>query len=252
MPLASKSQLFNLVACIILTTGKGRPNTQNFQRQGDIVTTMIGLYDTSKDSKNSGFLSKYNFELPLAIVALTDSKRVVPLDHSYQPGTYDVVCGRGKGSYNRPGNKRFRSLVATFIPNYMKARSKMDKSIVLNEIIDKVRSFTNPDTGSVAQFVKYTKNSGWVVIGDELAREKVGHAIREAIAAQENSSNNESTTSCTSASPTNELQATSLDNQCDEILSQDPSFFNHLRAVHRSSVTSVDMQMAIDTLLVGV
>jgi hypothetical protein len=214
------------------------------------------LSDTS--GKITGFLSKYSFELPLAITALTETKRMVPLDQSYQPGTYDVVCGRGKGSYNRPGNKRFRSLVATYIPKYLKARSKMDKSMVLNDIIDKVRSFTNPDTGAPAQFVKYTKSSGWVLIGDEHAREKVGHAIREAIAAQESSSSNESTGTASSLSsspsPTLELEsATLLNAHCDELFSQQNPYYNHLRAVHqRSGLTSLDMQTAVDTLLVGV
>jgi hypothetical protein len=86
---------------------------------------------------------------------------------------------------NRPGNKLFRSLVATFIPQYISARTKMDKSMVLNAIIDQVNLYTNPDTGLAAQFVKYTKAAEWVMIADEHAREKVGHAIREAIAAQE-------------------------------------------------------------------
>ena len=222
----------------------------------DANTNQPTASDPSSDTKISGFLSKYSFELPLAITALTDTKCMIPLDQSYQPGTYDVVCGRGKGSYNRPGNKRFRSLVATYIPKYMKARSKMDKSIVLNDIIDKVRSFTNPDTGAPAQFVKYTKSTGWVLIGDEHAREKVGHAIREAIAAQESSSGNESTASSSSSpSPTLELetQATSLSTHCDEILSQHNSYYNHLRTVQqRASLTSLDMQAAVDTLLVGV
>ena len=216
----------------------------------------------SNSNRNStGFLSKYSFELPLAITALTDTKRMVPLDQSYQPGTYDVVCGRGKGSYNRPGNKRFRSLVATYIPQYMRARSKIDKSMVLNDIIDKVRSFINPDTGSAAQFVKYTKNSGWVLIGDEHAREKVGHAIREAIAAQQdtsmntgnrrNSTDSSSSTTSSAPSPTFELEgATSMDHHHDE---QDSSYLNHLRTVQqRASLTSLDMQTAVDALLVGV
>ena len=231
---------------------------------------MIGFCDTNQNDKDdsftsspdttvtiTGFLTKYCFELPLAITTLTDTKRMVPLDQSFQPGTYDVVCGRGKGSYNRPGNKRFRSLVATYIPKYLKARSKMDKSMVLNDIIDKVRSFINPDTGAPAQFVKFTKTAGWVLIGDEHAREKVGHAIREAIAAHESPScSHESTASSSSASPSPTLElesSTSLSAQCDEIFSQQNSYYNHLRTVHqRSSLTSLDMQAAVDALLVGV
>jgi hypothetical protein len=232
--------------------GLNDTSMRNYNLNGSFTSSS----SSSSDSNFAGFLSKYSFELPLAITALTDTKRMVPLDQSYQPGTYDVVCGRGKGSYNRPGNKRFRSLVATYIPQYLKARSKIDKSMVLNDIIDKVRSFTNPDTGSAAQFVKYTKSSGWVLIGDEHAREKVGHAIREAIAAQESSSSNDSTESSSSASPspTLEIEAVVIGNHCDnEMLSKQHSYFNHLRTVHqRSSLTSLDMQPAVDTLLVGV
>ena len=129
--------------------------------------------------------------------------------------------------------------------------------MVLNDIIDKVRSYINPDTGSAAQFVKYTKSSGWVLIGDEHAREKVGHAIREAIAAQENSNSSSSSshdsTSSAAPSPTIELEATSVNERDDILSSKQHSYFNHLRTVHpRSSLTSLDMQTAVDALLVGV
>lgn len=224
---------------------------------------------TTGSFTESGFLSKYFVELPLAITALTESNHEIPLEQSYQPGMYDIVCGRGKGSYNRPGNKRFRSLVATYIPHYMKARSKVDKSMVLNSIIEKVRSYTNPDTGTPAQFVKYTKSTGWVLIGDEHAREKVGHAIREAVAAQEsNNSDRGSTTSLSpssSPSPTKSLEDANndvlntstidtfeLNKQYDEMMQQQQRdlFFADLR--QRSSFTSFEMQAAVDTLLIGV
>jgi hypothetical protein len=226
------------------------------------------LYGTSSHSNSAssfsgnGFLSKYCLELPLAITALTETNHMTPLDQSYKPGMYDVVCGRGKGSYNRPGNKRFRSLVATYIPQYVKARSKLDKSIVLNNIIDKVRSFTNPDTGSPAQFVKYTKSlNTWVLIGDEHAREKVGHAIREAIAAQEQADNNltSSSTSSISPSPTqlveDDLPTTtvSLNKAYDDILCKQQSFLDHFRTVQQrsNSLTSFDMKAAVDSLVAG-
>lgn len=157
-----------------------------------------GSYGSSGNSSN-GFLSKYSMELPIAIASLADTNHMTPLDASYQPGPFDVVCGRGKGSYNRPGNKRFRSLVATYIPQYLSAKSKVDKSVVLNTIIDKVHSFSNPDSGTPAQFVKYTKGTGWVMIGDDHAREKVGHAIREAIAAKDGSRSS-------SPSPTKDIE----------------------------------------------
>jgi hypothetical protein len=137
------------------------------------------------EGQRSDFLSKYSIILPTAIASMAFSGTVKPLDSSYQPGSYDVICGRGKGSYNRPGNKHFRALVATYIPEYQRARSKVDKSAILNSIVDKVRSLVNPETGEPAQFVKHTKSTGWVQIGDDHAREKVGHAIREAVTARD-------------------------------------------------------------------
>ena len=86
--------------------------------------------------------------------------------------------------YNRPGNKHFRQLVATYIPRYLEAKSKIDKSVILGSIVDEVDSLIDPETGRRAQFVKAAKGGcGWIVISDELAREKVGHAMREAVAA---------------------------------------------------------------------
>ena len=147
---------------------------------------MIG----SQSPDSSIFLSKYSLVVPSAIAALTSQRTTKPLDPGFQPGKYDVVCGRGKGSYNRPGNVHFRSLITAYIPQYMRSKSKIDKTTILSSIVDEVRSFRNPETGRSADFVKYTKSAGWSTIGDEQAREKVGHAIREAITTKDNQENN--------------------------------------------------------------
>ena len=60
---------------------------------------------------------------------------------------------RGKGSYNRPGNKRFRVITQKFVPEY----TKLDQSIVVNSIAKAVRQQNN---GHV-RFVKYDKRNGW-------------------------------------------------------------------------------------------
>jgi hypothetical protein len=65
---------------------------------------------------------------------------------------------------------------------YQCARSKLEKSILINTIVDKFREKVDPNTGMAAKFVKFSPVTGWMEIGDEQAREKVGHAIREAIA----------------------------------------------------------------------
>ena len=69
-------------------------------------------------------------------------------------------------------------MVQEHVEEYLRAKTKLDKSMVLSAIVEKVREQWN------GRFIKQ-KKGGWEEIGDEQAREKVGHAIREAIAAGE-------------------------------------------------------------------
>jgi hypothetical protein len=135
--------------------------------------------------QSSDYLTKFSLAIPSAIMSLANINADKPLDASYQPGYYDVACGRGKGAYNRPGNKRFRALVATYLADYLNAKTRLDKSTVLSRIVDRVHSLRDPDTGKPALFVKYSKLTGWVEIGKDSAHEKVGHAMREAVLANE-------------------------------------------------------------------
>lgn len=191
--------------------------------------------DDAFTSSGVDFLSKYILKLPTAITLLADGNSATPLDSSYEPGAYDIVCGRGKGRYNRPGNKYFRTLVATYIPLYQSARSKIDKGMVLNAIIDKVRSQVNPDTGLPAEFVKYSKLTGWVRIGDEQAREKAGHAIREAIAARE-------------GAPAKQVEKTVAMSKAVDLLAQQKKIFENMGQRH--SNLSNKMQVEMDSFLI--
>jgi len=123
------------------------------------------------------FLSKYQIVLPSAIASLSSHDEETVLGDGYKPTDFDVVCGRGKGSYNKPGNRRFRAIVKEHIPEYLATRTKFDKSNVLNKIIDVIRE--------KGHFVKKDKNGAWYEINDDQAREKVGHTIRESIAAMD-------------------------------------------------------------------
>jgi hypothetical protein len=104
---------------------------------------------------------------------------------TFPPKEYDVVCGRGKGSYNLPGNKRFRFSVRRHIPRYLAAKGKLDKGIVLNAIMNDIQN-----RGS--RFLKPIQGA-WYALSDEQAREKVGHTIRESIAALEGLPDRETT-----------------------------------------------------------
>ena len=144
-----------------------------------IPTTLNGL--------NNSFLTKYQITIPSAITQMSSSQNEGgTLNQDYQVGINDVVCGRGKGSYNRPGNKRFRELV------HVRSKSKLDKSMVLAAIVEKVREH--------GRFVK-RKGGSWFEIGDEQAREKVGHAIREAIASDKKATSRSPSPDMASSSP---------------------------------------------------
>ena len=78
------------------------------------------------------------------------------------------------------------------LERYHQARSKLDKSIIVIEIVDEIRSRA-PHGGFIQQ--RKDRSDGkkvWIEIGDTLARAKVGHALRDAVR----------NTSCHSALPT--------------------------------------------------
>ena len=55
-----------------------------------------------------------------------------------QPTEFDIVCGRGKGNYNRLANKRFLFIVRNHMEEYESKTNRLDKAIVLNYIIEEV------------------------------------------------------------------------------------------------------------------
>jgi hypothetical protein len=142
----------------------------------------ITVGKSSNNNNCNNFLAKFQIHLPIAISALATGVEPSGLPDDFELTPFDVVCGRGKGSYNRPGNKLFRTIVHNHVDAYQSAKSKLDKSMVLSCIVDQVREQNNGCT----RFVKQRRasrgdNKTWYEIGDDLAREKVGHAIREAI-----------------------------------------------------------------------
>ena len=81
----------------------------------------------------------------------------------YQPGFRDVICGRGKRSLNHPGNDRFRLAILLHVHAYQRARSKMDKSIVVVHIAN---SFKCANAAFVKENAK--RKGQWVELCDRL------------------------------------------------------------------------------------
>jgi hypothetical protein len=126
-------------------------------------------------NKRPSFLRRYQVQLPAAIAALSEPATLLD---SFQPSELDVICGRGKGCYDQAGNIRMRDICKANISKYLAAKTKLDKSLVISDIVEQVQN------NGTARFVKLDKDLGWVVISDEKAREKVGHALREALTAE--------------------------------------------------------------------
>lgn len=92
----------------------------------------------------------------------------------FTPSDKDVICGWARQYQGHAGNERFRKLVQFSAPLYLAAKTKLEKTQVIASVVEKVRR----DSGG-GGFVKQDAKSGlWYEIGDDKARDKVGHAIR--------------------------------------------------------------------------
>ncbi|KAL3792111.1 hypothetical protein HJC23_013385 [Cyclotella cryptica] len=85
-----------------------------------------------------------------------------------------LVCGRGGGSNNHPGNEAFRVLVNEVKLPYVNC-PKREKPLIARRIVEAVRNQSPP--GRFLQ--KDCKTGLWNDIGDGKAREKTSQALRE-------------------------------------------------------------------------
>lgn len=90
----------------------------------------------------------------------------------------DVLCGRGKTSFNHSGNRRFRHIISQSIDEYRAATSKWEKSLVAARLVSVIHS-------SGGRFLKQKKDNEdeWYELSSSESKSKVSHAIRDAIAA---------------------------------------------------------------------
>eukprot|EP00980_Cylindrotheca_fusiformis_P014058 scaffold3670_cov124-Cylindrotheca_fusiformis.AAC.34 len=109
-----------------------------------------------------------------------DKKTPLPPDFELQP--YSVRIGRGKACAEATGNRRLRVLVSSFLDDYRKASSRIEKSIIVSKIVDSIH-----EACPVGAFVKYQGGKWWEV-DDFTAREKVGSLIRDLLSDQYRSS----------------------------------------------------------------
>jgi hypothetical protein len=94
------------------------------------------------------------------------------LPEEFQPGSLDVICQRGRVAFLH--NQHFRKLVEGYVDRYANASSRVDKSMVVSEVMARVRE-ASPDGG----FVRLEGDGFYYEVGDAIAREKCGGAFRE-------------------------------------------------------------------------
>eukprot|EP00934_Nitzschia_sp_Nitz4_P006316 Nitzschia sp. Nitz4//scaffold18_size181773//178945//179922//NITZ4_001948-RA/size181773-processed-gene-0.75-mRNA-1//-1//CDS//3329540110//6306//frame0 len=100
--------------------------------------------------------------------------KTLPLPGGYQPGPKDVICGRGAKAKNHSGNLVFKKYIQQFIGTYSDAQTKLEKSVIVTNVIDSIQ-------GKGGIFVKELEKNEWAEVGDELKRDKIGQAFRDAL-----------------------------------------------------------------------
>lgn len=95
------------------------------------------------------------------------------------PLDIDILLGRSKGAFNHVGNRRFRVFILMHLKDYMNANSRMEKTLVVNRVYEQIS-----DAGG--RFLKEdTKTEKWIQVSHKVGRDKVGHALRDAVGARE-------------------------------------------------------------------
>jgi len=89
------------------------------------------------------------------------------------PSESDVLCGRGRQCFEHEGNKRFRYIVAANLQEYLTAKTRQDKTLVVYTVIYEVLE-------NGGRFLKRDSHGQWYDSGMRGAKEKVGHALRDA------------------------------------------------------------------------
>mmetsp|Transcript_7185 Transcript_7185/g.10291 ORF Transcript_7185/g.10291 Transcript_7185/m.10291 type:complete len:200 (+) Transcript_7185:42-641(+) len=116
------------------------------------------------------------------IPTVSHSKISVPssmrLPRDFKPTHLDIFCGRGRESRVHVGTEHFRLVIKNNLQGYKKVQTRYEKTVFIKSIVELLRCKAVSKGG--AGFIKYDKPSGyWFEIGEQVAREKVGHAFRD-------------------------------------------------------------------------
>ena len=116
---------------------------------------------------------------------MPSTKQAYLIDKDYAPSRDDIICGKGEICVSHHGNIVLRQVIEANLEKYCSITSKVEKSVVVADIIDAVQS-RNCNTSQPTRFVRFNKDIHmWYDIGEGATRQKVGQAICEALLQQD-------------------------------------------------------------------
>ncbi len=128
------------------------------------MSPLISTTETSCDSTDGAIEVKVKVE---------DQMDQVKGDGIAEPGTYDVLCGRGGNINTHPGNEDYRKLIDENKRVYLTSRFKKDKRLITDSIIEEVKK-------RGGRFLLRNVKSGlWFEVTEDKARDKTSQALRE-------------------------------------------------------------------------
>lgn len=93
------------------------------------------------------------------------SKEILQLPNDYIPQQNDVICGRGRNCFAHSGNQSYRKSLERRLVHYTKAKTKMEKSLIICMTVQEVRQ-KNP----AGRFIRYNEvTKRYYEIGNHLA-----------------------------------------------------------------------------------
>lgn len=101
-------------------------------------------------------------------------RRLFPDD--YEPLPSDILTGRGKSQWHHPGNIDFRLIIESWAATYAQANHKNNKLVIICTIVNDMRR-------KGYRVLDKDKQGRWYEVVDVVARTKVGHALRDRLAA---------------------------------------------------------------------
>jgi hypothetical protein len=92
-----------------------------------------------------------------------------------KPGVDDILLGRNRAFWSRPGNQRFRSFVGKYVKKYIESTDRNEKTKIGHEIYEELSKLGR-------RFLKFDSSTNmWNQVGKKKAREKIGHTLRDAV-----------------------------------------------------------------------